>query len=211
MKFEEKIQKISEKSQSRIERVAIILGVSLLIVSSISYFAIEAYGQLDVACPKDAYYGFDNQGNTVCRDIETNKILESESAVIVDSDSEKITKSEPWIITDSETGEITLNEGQVPIFEIILFGIIGVGAFIVFNAKNKNFKIFQRTGWSGFEKEQVRERQYVKCNMCYTRASKWKYDHIDGNKKNNDLMNCQALCPDCYSVKSERDSRLIYQ
>ena len=146
MKIEEKIQKISEMSQRRMERVAIILGVSLLLVSSISYFTIEAFGQLDnvgLTCPKDAYYGFDNQGNTVCRDIETNKILESESVVIVDSDSEKITKSEPWIITDSEIGEIILNEDQAPIAPIIIFSLIGVGVFIGLNAKNKNFKILK--------------------------------------------------------------------
>lgn len=212
MKIDEKLQKISEKSQRRMERAAIILGVSLLVVSSISYFAIEAFGQLDVACPKDAYYGFDNQGNTVCRDIETNKILELESVRIIDLDSEKTTESEPWISTNSETGELILNEGQTPIVEIIIFGLIGFGAFIGISAKNKNFKIFQRYGWSGFEKERVRERQYGKCNMCYTITSKWKYDHIDGNKNNTELNNCQALCPDCFSVKTERDNRLsIYQ
>jgi len=211
MKIDKKLQKISEKSQRRMERAVIILGVSLLVVSSISYFAIEAFAQQDFVkldCPKDAYYGFDNQGNTVCRDIETNQILEPESAIIIDSDSKKTSESEPWIITNPETGEIILNE-QTPIAEIIIFGLIGIGAFVGISAKNKNFKIFQRHGWSGFEKEQVRERQYGKCNMCYTITSKWKYDYIDGNKNNNDLNNCQALCSDCQSVKTERDNRLI--
>ena len=211
MKIDEKLQKISEKSQRRIERVAIILGATLLIVSSVSYFVLDAYGQQDFVkldCPKDAYYGFDNQGNTVCRDIQTNQILEPESVIIIDSDSKKTSESEPWIITNPETGEIIHNE-QTPIAEIIIFGLIGIGAFVGISAKNKNFKIFQRHGWSGFEKDQVRERQYGKCNMCFTPASRWKYDYIDGNKNNNDLINCQALCPDCYSVKTERDSRLI--
>jgi len=213
MKIDEKLKKISEKSQRRMERAVIILGLSLLVVSSISYFAIEAFAQQDFVkldCPKDAYYGLDNQGNTVCRDIETNQILEPESAIIIDSDSKKTSESEPWIITNPETGEIVLNEQQTPIAEIIIFGLIGIGAFVGISAKNKNFKIFQRHGWSGFEKEQVRERQYGKCNMCFTPASRWKYDYIDGNKSNNDLNNCQALCPDCYSVKTERDSRIIY-
>ena len=129
--------------------------------------------------------------------------------IIIDSDSQKTSESEPWIITNPETGEIVLNEQQTPIAEIIIFGLIGIGAFVGISAKNKNFKIFQRHGWSGFEKDRVRERQYGKCNMCFTPASGWKYDYIDGNKNNNDLINCQALCPDCYSVKTERDSRLI--
>lgn len=215
MKIDEKLHKISEKSQSRMERVAIILGVLLLVGSSVSYFAIEAFAQQDFVkldCPKDAYYGFDNQGNQICRDIGTNEILEPESVIIIGSDSEKTIKSDPWIITNSETGEIIINEQQTPILQIIILVLIGiVGAIIGIGAKNKKFNIFQRHGRSGFEKEQVRERQYGKCNMCYTLSSRWKYDYIDGNKSNNDIDNCQALCPDCYSVKTERDNRVIYQ
>ncbi len=213
MKFDERLQKISEKSQSRMERVAIILGVSLLIVSSISYFAVEAFAQQDLIkliCPKDAYHGFDNQGNNVCRDIQTNQILKAESMIIINSDSEKTTESDPWIINNPGTGEIVLNETSIVV--IIILAIIGiVGSIFGISAKNRNFKIFHRYGWSGFEKEQVRERQYGKCIMCYTVPSRWKYDHIDGNKSDNDIDNCQALCPDCYSVKTERDSRIIYQ
>ena len=216
MKFDKRLEKISEKSQSRMERVAIILGVSLLVVSSISYFAVEAFGQQDLIkleCPKDAYHGFDNQGNEVCRDIQTNQILEPESMIIINSDSEKSTESEPWIVTNPETGEIILNDSQGPIIEIIILALIGiVGAIIAIITKKKKFNIFQRHGWSGFEKEQIRERQYGKCIMCYTIPSKWKYDYIDGNKRNNDLNNCQGLCPDCQYVKTERDNRLrIYQ
>ena len=216
MKFEERLQKISEKSQRRMERVTIILGLSLLMLSSISYFAIEAFAQQDLVkldCPKGAYHGFDNQGNMACRDILTNQILEPESVIIISSDSEKTTESETWISTNPETGEIILNDKQAPIVEIVILALIGmVGGIIGISTKTKKFNIFQRHGWSGFEKDQVRERQYDKCIMCYTTPSKWKYDYIDGNKSNNDLNNCQGLCPDCQSVKTERDNRLsIYQ
>ena len=164
MKIDEKLQKVSEKSQKRMERVAIILGVSLLVVSSISYFAIEAFAQQDCVkldCPKDAYRGFDNQGNTVCRNIETNQILEPESAIIIDSNSEKTSELETWKITNPETGEIILNDNQTSIVQIIIFGLIGIGAFIGISAKNKKFNIFQRHGWSGFEKEQVDRKSVV--------------------------------------------------
>jgi len=213
MKINEKLQKISEKSQSRMERVAIIISVLLLVVSSVSYFVLDAYGQQDFVkldCLENAYYGFDNQGNQVCRDIQTNEILEPESVIIFSSDSEKTTESDSWIVTNPETGEMILNDQQAPVAEIVILALIGiVGVIIGISAKNKKFNIFQRHGWSGFEKEQVRERQYGKCNMCYTLSSKWKYNYIDGNKSNNDLNNCQALCPDCYSVKTDRDNRLI--
>ena len=216
MKIDEKLHKISEKSQSKMERVAIILGVLLFVGSFVSYFAIEAFAQQDLVkldCPENAYYGFGNQGNTVCRDIQTNQILEPESVIIIGSDSEKTAESNPWIITNSETGEMLFNSQQTPTVEIIIIlALIGiVGSIIGVSVWKKKFTVFQRHGWSGFEKEQVRERQYGKCNMCFTLQSHWKYDYIDGNKNNNDIDNCQALCLDCYSVKTERDNRVIYQ
>jgi len=97
MKFDEKL-KISEKSQRRIDRVMIILGLGLLVASGCSYFVIDAFGQQDLQleCPKNAYHGLDNQGKKACRDILTNQILEPESVIIIDSNSEK-TKSDSWI------------------------------------------------------------------------------------------------------------------
>ncbi len=208
MKFDEKL-KISEKSQKKMDRILIILGLALLVASCSSYFAIDAFGQqyLQLDCPKNAYYGFDNQGNEKCRDIQTNQIIEPESVTDVDSDSEK-TQSNIGM-TDSETREI-LNDAQTPIVGlVILVGIVGViGVF----AKKRKLGIFQRRGLRGIQKEQVRDRQYGKCNMCFTPPTKWKYDHIDGNKSNNDLNNCQGLCPDCYLIKIQRDNRSrIYQ
>jgi len=224
MKLDEKLRKISEKSQRRMDRVAIILGLSLLIASGASYFVLEAFGQQDLftlECPAGAYHGLDNQGNEACRDILTNEILEPESVIVSDSDSgktieldsEKTIESVPRITTNLETGKIILNDDQTPIAEIIILALIGiVGGIVGVSVKKGKFEIFQRRGWSSIQKEQVRSRQYDKCNMCFTPSSHWKYDHIDGNKSNNDLDNCQGLCPDCYSVKTERDNRVsIYQ
>jgi len=213
MKFNEKLQ-ISEKSQRRMDRVMIILGLALLVASGFSYFVIDAFGQQDIQldCPKNAYHGLDNQGNEACRDILTNQILEPESVIIIDSNSEK-TKSDSWIINDPETGEIILNDDQTTTIEIVILALIGiVGSIIVINVKKRKLQIFQRRGWSSIQKEQVRSRQYDKCNMCFTKPSQWKYDYFDGNKSNNDLNNCQGLCSECHSVKTKRDNRVsIYQ
>ena len=223
MKIEEKLEKISEKSQRRMDRVAIILGLSLLLAGFTSYFVLDAFAQQDLVkldCPKGAYHGLDNQGNEACRDILTNQILEPESMIIIELDSEKTieldsesTKSIPWIITTPETGEISLNDEQSPIVEIIILASIGIiGGIIGVSAKKRKFKIFQSQGWNSIQKEQIRDRQYGKCNMCFTLPSRWKYDYIDGNKSNNDLNNCQGLCPNCHSAKTERDDRVsIYQ
>jgi len=231
MKFDEKLRKISEKSQKRMDRVVIILGLSLLVASCCSYFVIDAFGQqyLQLDCPNNAYHGLDNQGNEACRDILSNEILEPESVIMIDSDSEK-TKSDSWIINDPETGEIILN-GESQIAEIIILALIGIVASIIgvsakkgklkifqrrgwssiidISIKKGRLKIFQRRGWTSIQKEQVRDRQYGKCNMCFTQPSQWKYDHINGNKSNYDLNNCQGLCPHCYSIKTERDNRVF--
>jgi len=213
MKFDEKL-KIPDKSQRSMDRVLIILGLALLVASGCSYFVIDAFGQQDLQlnCPKNAYHGLDNQGNEACRDILTNQILEPESVIIIDSNSEKI-KSDSWIINNPESAEIILNDNQTTVVEIIILALIGiVGSIIAINAKKRKLQIFQRRGWSSIQKEQVRSRQYGKCNMCFTSPSQWKYDYFDGNKSNNDLNNCQGLCSDCHSVKTKRDNRLsIYQ
>jgi 5-methylcytosine-specific restriction endonuclease McrA len=43
--------------------------------------------------------------------------------------------------------------------------------------------------------------------MCYMQKERgymglWDYDHIDGNRSNNDPSNCQALCPNCHAKKT---------
>lgn len=214
MKFVEKPQKISEKSQRRIDRIGIILGLSLLIACGFSYFVLDAFGQQDfeIDCPKNSYHGLDSHGNEACRDILTNQIIEPELRMILDSDSEK-TESDYRVIIVPETREIILNNVQTPIIEISILVLIGIGVSVIgVIVKKRKLKIFQRKSWSGIQKEQVRDRQYGKCNMCFTAPSKWKYDYFDGNKDNNDLYNCQGLCSDCYSVKTKRDNRIsIYQ
>jgi len=214
MKFGEKSQKISEKSQRRIDRIGIILGLSLLVACGFSYFVLDAFGQQDfeIGCPENSYHGLDSHVNEACRDILTNQIIEPELRMILDSDSEK-TESDYRASIVPETGEIILNNEQTSIVEISILVLIGIGVSVIgVIAKKRKLKIFQRKSWSSIQKEQVRNRQYGKCNMCFTAPSKWKYDYFDGNKDNNDLYNCQGLCSDCYSVKTKRDNRIsIYQ
>ena len=122
MKFDEKSQKISEKSQRRIDKIGIILSLLLLIACGLSYIVLDAFAQQDfqLDCPKTAYYGLDKQGNVACRDIQTNQILEPESVTSINSDSEK-TKSDSGIITIPEIEEIIFNVEQIPIVEITIY------------------------------------------------------------------------------------------
>ena len=225
MKFDEKLHKISEKAQSKRDKIGIILGISLLVACGLSYFVLDAFGEQEflIDCPKNAYHGLDNQGNTACRDVLTNQILEPESVRTVDSglivdsgsvtmaDSSSEAKSNSEINVFQET-EMTLSVEPIPIFEIIIFFLIGIlASILVISAKKGKFQIFQRRSWSSIQKKQVRDRQYGNCNMCFTPPTQWKYNCIDGNKNNNELNNCQGLCPDCLAVKIKRDNQRIYQ
>ena len=59
-----------------------------------------------------------------------------------------------------------------------------------------------RKGWTELEKDQIRIRQDGKCAICNKFSPRWEYDHIDNNRENNNLSNCQGLCPNCHSVKT---------
>ena len=71
------------------------------------------------------------------------------------------------------------------------------------NLKNK--KPIERKGWTESEKEQVRINQDGKCAICQKPPPRWEYDHIDGNRSNDSVSNCQGLCPNCHSVKTNEE------
>lgn len=153
-------------------------------------------------CPEGTYHGLDNQGNDACRDILTNQIVDSETWIITDSGKEMITDSGRGIIIDSGRGEIILTDDQTDYVGIGILGLIGIIAAIIGVSRKKIVSgIAQRRGWSKIQKEQVRTSQYDICNICYRKPTRWVYDHIDGDKRNNDLSNCQGLCPECKSEK----------
>ena len=171
-----------------------------------------------LGCPEGTYHGLDNQGNDACRDILTNQIVDSETWIITDSGKEMITDSGRGKITDSGRGEIILNDDQTDYVGIVILGLIGIIAAIIGVSRKKIVfgiiadiigvsrkkivsGIAQKRGWSKIQKEQVRTSQYDICNICYRKPTRWVYDHIDGDKRNNDLSNCQGLCPECKSEK----------
>ena len=51
------------------------------------------------------------------------------------------------------------------------------------------------------KRQKLREQNY-KCAICKTSAGIWDYDHIDGNRSNNNPHNLQVLCPNCHAKKS---------
>ena len=159
-------------------------------------------------CPEGTYYGLDNQGMQACRDIQTNQIVEPDTLKIIDSeeisdsDGKRMTGSDIKIRTDSALPEIILNDEQTSYVGFGILGLIGIiGGIIGISRTKIGSTIFQKRGWSSDEKEQVRARQYDRCNMCFKEPSRWAYDHFDGDKRNNDISNCQGLCSKCKSEK----------
>ena len=167
--------------------------------------------EFSLDCPKGSYHGLDNQGIEVCRDILTNQILSPITETIIESDSGEITNSNSKITrnsdieirTDSASPQISLDDEQTSYTGFGILGLIGIIGGIIFVTRQKiSSVLFLKRGWSQEEKEQVRARQYGRCNMCFKEPSSWKYDHFDGNKRNNDISNCQGLCPQCKSEKN---------
>jgi len=159
-------------------------------------------------CPEGTYYGLDNQGMQACRDIQTNQIVEPDTLKIIDSeeisdsDAKRMTGSDIKIRTDSALPEIILNDEQTSYVGFGILGLIGIiGGIIGISRTKIGSALFQKRGWSSDEKEQVRARQYDRCNMCFREPTRWAYDHFDGNKRNNDISNCQGLCSKCKSEK----------
>ena len=159
-------------------------------------------------CPEGTYYGLDNQGMQACRDIQTNQIVELDTLKIIDSeeisdsDAKRMSSSDIKIRTDSAFPEIILNDEQTSYVGFGILGLIGIiGGIIGISRTKIGSVIFQKRGWSSDEKEQVRARQYDRCNMCFREPSRWAYDHFDGNKRNNDISNCQGMCSKCKSEK----------
>jgi hypothetical protein len=66
-----------------------------------------------------------------------------------------------------------------------------------------------RRHFSGPVRQQVLDAQKYKCANCNMSIIPplVHYDHIDGNHSNNDFSNCQALCPNCHSLKTDDDRR----
>lgn len=218
MNIDKPAQWKTERSQKKLEKIGLAIGIALFGASCCSYFIIDAFGEQGFAldCPKKAYHGLDSQGNEACRDILTNQIVEPKSVVMINSPSEVIDNSASEIIVEStpntissETVNLVSNNSEISITQIIIFGLFAVvGIVLGMIYKNAILKIFQRTGWGAAQKDLVQKRQYGKCNMCFTTPSKWKYDYFDANKNNNDIDNCQGLCPECFSKKSKRENRI---
>jgi hypothetical protein len=104
----------------------------------------------------------------------------------------------------------TFEENVAGLIFMIVFTLFVFWAIFSKTKKHKkrsaftNYTKFQdgRRGWTPDQKEQVRIRQDGKCAHCGKPPPRWEYHHIDGNRSNNSMSNCEGLCPNCHSVET---------
>ena len=92
--------------------------------------------------------------------------------------------------------------------------IILAGAIIILaeNAPKTNYnnpkpKPIPRNNFSPSTKKSSRFIQGNVCNRCKKYTDLWDYHHRDGDRSNNSLENCEALCPYCHAEKTRQKSK----
>jgi len=79
-----------------------------------------------------------------------------------------------------------------------------------------------KKGWLRFDKPRKRKNyrrdfskstkkftlitQNYRCRICGISLDIYDFDHINGDKSDNSIPNCQALCPNCHAKKTRRQS-----
>jgi len=67
----------------------------------------------------------------------------------------------------------------------------------------------KRRQFSKLTKQKVLIQQNFMCVSCHNHLEIADFDHVDGNNSNNDISNCQALCPNCHAKKTRKKKTII--
>ena len=70
--------------------------------------------------------------------------------------------------------------------------------------KHDNKGKLKRMSFSQTTQEITLIKQAYRCNMCKKKLDVINFDHTDGNRSNNSITNCQALCPNCHAKKTRK-------
>jgi hypothetical protein len=70
--------------------------------------------------------------------------------------------------------------------------------------KKREYSAVLRRDFSEETKLEVLRKQDHRCALCRRLLNVVDYDHIDGDRSNNDISNCQAICPYCHAIKSRK-------
>ena len=112
-----------------------------------------------------------------------------------------------WILKKGPENQNPLNSitiNQICFIIMILWSISGI---LVLIKKRKKPKYTERKGFPEYLKEEILQKQKYKCAYCKSYLKVREFDHKDGDRSNNDISNCQALCPTCHSLKTKRERK----
>ena len=79
---------------------------------------------------------------------------------------------------------------------------LGLLELILRIAEKSMEKPTKRRSFSKVTKKKVLARQHHMCIFCGNKLDVTDFDHIDGDSSNNNLNNCQAMCPNCHAKKT---------
>jgi len=80
--------------------------------------------------------------------------------------------------------------------------LLEIAASFLLMADKAGKKKASRRQFSKIVKQKVLIRQNFRCKSCLNPLEIVDFDHIDGDTSNNDISNCQALCPNCHAKKT---------
>jgi len=105
-----------------------------------------------------------------------------------------------------DTDSIRFTDDQIILGSVIILSLIIIYAVLKKKSSSSEPEQVVRRGWTEIEKEQVRIRQDGKCAKCQRPPPRWEYHHIDGDRSNNSIDNCEGLCPNCHSIETHEGS-----
>ena len=93
--------------------------------------------------------------------------------------------------------------GKLAPVDVIRAGILVAGKLEQASKYSYKGKL-KRKGFSQTTQEITLIKQAYRCNICKEGLVVTNFDHIDGNRSNNSITNCQALCPNCHAKKTRK-------
>jgi len=110
-------------------------------------------------------------------------------------------KSSLWSIVKKWAKTGNLDSGD------IIRGGIFLADLLSKNEKYDKKGKLKRKSFSQTTQEITLIKQDYRCNMCKKKLDVINFDHIDGNRFNNSISNCQALCPNCHAKKTRQNGK----
>ena len=92
-----------------------------------------------------------------------------------------------------------LNKNQSDLLEV-------AASFLLMGEKAGRQKTNRRQ-FSKLTKQKTLIMQNFRCNLCLKLLEEVEFHHKNGNRADNRLENCEALCPNCHARKTRKRNR----